>query len=291
MVKKTGLGKGLEALFNENQLTKEEEMKLENGEEIVQNLKLIDIEPNRDQPRRTFNSESLEELATSIKRYGVIQPIIVTKMDNYYQIVAGERRWRAAKKAGLIEIPCLVRENTERKNREIALIENIQREDLNPIDKALGFRQLLEEYGMTQQELSDTVGIGRSTLANNLRILNLDERVQNLAREGKISEGHCRQLLCYEDPDKQYKMALKIIATGDSVRDIERKVRNKKAVEKQKDKKYEAIYRDIEDTFQSFFGTKVKLDAKQKSGKIIIKYSSNEELERILELIRNDGNE
>ena len=291
MVKKTGLGKGLEALFNENQLTKEEEMKLENGEEIVQNLKLIDIEPNRDQPRRTFNSESLEELATSIKRYGVIQPIIVTKMDNYYQIVAGERRWRAAKKAGLIEIPCLVRDSTERKNREIALIENIQREDLNPIDKALGFRQLLEEYGMTQQELSDTVGIGRSTLANNLRILNLDERVQNLAREGKISEGHCRQLLCYEDPDKQYKMALKIIETGDSVRDIERKVRNKKAVEKQKDKKYEAIYRDIEDTFQSFFGTKVKLDAKQKSGKIIIKYSSNEELERILELIRNDGNE
>ena len=291
MVKKTGLGKGLEALFNENQLTKEEEMKLKNGEEIVQNLKLIDIEPNRDQPRRTFNSESLEELATSIKRYGVIQPIIVTKMDNYYQIVAGERRWRAAKKAGLMEIPCLVRDSTERKNREIALIENIQREDLNPIDKALGFRQLLEEYGMTQQELSDTVGIGRSTLANNLRILNLDERVQNLAREGKISEGHCRQLLCYEDPDKQYKMALKIIETGDSVRDIERKVRNKKAVEKQKDKKYEAIYRDIEDTFQSFFGTKVKLDAKQKSGKIIIKYSSNEELERIVELIRNDGNE
>ncbi len=274
MVKKTGLGKGLEALFNENQLTKEEEMKLKNGEEIVQNLKLIDIEPNRDQPRRTFNSESLEELATSIKRYGVIQPIIVTKMDNYYQIVAGERRWRAAKKAGLMEIPCLVRDSTERKNREIALIENIQREDLNPIDKALGFRQLLEEYGMTQQELSDTVGIGRSTLANNLRILNLDERVQNLAREGKISEGHCRQLLCYEDPDKQYKMALKIIETGDSVRDIERKVRNKKAVEKQKDKKYEAIYRDIEDTFQSFFGTKVKLDAKQKSGKIIIKYSN-----------------
>ena len=126
MVKKTGLGKGLEALFNENQLTKEEEMKLKNGEEIVQNLKLIDIEPNRDQPRRTFNSESLEELATSIKRYGVIQPIIVTKMDNYYQIVAGERRWRAAKKAGLMEIPCLVRDSTERKNREIALIENIQ---------------------------------------------------------------------------------------------------------------------------------------------------------------------
>lgn len=290
MVKKTGLGKGLEALFNDNQLTKEEEIKLQNGDEIVQNLKLIDIEPNRDQPRRTFNAESIEELATSIKKYGVIQPIIVTKMDNYYQIVAGERRWRAAKKAGLMEIPCLVRESTERKNKEIALIENIQREDLNPIDKALGFRQLLDEYGMTQQELSETVGIGRSTLSNNLRLLNLDERVQDLAKEGKISEGHCRQLLNYEDPEKQYKMALKIIETGDSVRDIEQRVKNKKVVEKQ-NKKYEAIYRDIEDTFQNFFGTKVKLDAKQKSGKIIIKYTSNEELERILDLIRNDGNE
>lgn len=290
MVKKTGLGKGLEALFNDNQLTKEEEVKLQNGEEIVQNLKLIDIEPNRDQPRRTFNSESIDDLATSIKKYGVIQPIIVTKMDNYYQIVAGERRWRAAKKAGLMEIPCLVRESTERKNKEIALIENIQREDLNPIDKALGFRQLLDEYGMTQQELSETVGIGRSTLSNNLRLLNLDERVQDLAKEGKISEGHCRQLLNYEDLEKQYKMALKIIETGDSVRDIEQRVKNKKVVEKQ-NKKYEAIYRDIEDTFQNFFGTKVKLDAKQKSGKIIIKYTSNEELERILDLIRNDGNE
>jgi ParB family chromosome partitioning protein len=289
MVKKTGLGKGLEALFNENQLTKEEEIKLKNGEEIVQNLKIIDIEPNRNQPRRSFNSESIDELATSIKKYGVIQPIIVTKMDNYYQIVAGERRWRAAKKAGLMEMPCLVREGTERKNKEIALIENIQREDLNPIDKALGFRQLLDEYGMTQQELSETVGIGRSTISNNLRILNLDERVQDLARNGKISEGHCRQLLAYEDPDKQYKMALRIIEMGDSVRDIEQKVKNKKVIEKQ-NKKYEAIYRDIEDTFQNFFGTKVKLDAKQKSGKIIIKYTSNEELERILDLIRNEDN-
>ena len=292
MAKKTGLGKGLDALFSDKPLTQAEEEKiLKEGEELVQNIKVIEIEPNKEQPRKHFDSESLEDLAKSIKRYGVIQPIIVNKKDNYYMIVAGERRWRASKIAGLTEIPCIVRDNDERKNREIALIENIQREDLNPIDKALGFRQLLEEYGMTQQELSDTVGIGRSTLANNLRILNLDERVQNLAREGKISEGHCRQLLCYEDPDKQYKMALKIIETGDSVRDIERKVRNKKAVEKQKDKKYEAIYRDIEDTFQSFFGTKVKLDAKQKSGKLILKYYSNVEFERILDLIRNDGNE
>ena len=224
MVKKTGLGKGLEALFNENQLTKEEEMKLKNGEEIVQNLKLIDIEPNRDQPRRTFNSESLEELATSIKRYGVIQPIIVTKMDNYYQIVAGERRWRAAKKAGLMEIPCLVRDSTERKNREIALIENIQREDLNPIEKAMGIRSLMDEYGLTQQKVADILGKARSSIANTVRILNLDQRVIELALEGKLTEGHCKSLMAIEDNDKQYEMALYMIESGDSVREAEKKM-------------------------------------------------------------------
>ena len=156
--KKTGLGKGLEALFSENQLTKEEERKLKEGEEIVQSIKAIEIEPNRDQPRRTFSSESIEELAKSIERYGIIQPIIVTKQEGYYEIVAGERRWRAAKKAGLKEIPCIVRESDERKNKEIALIENIQREDLNPIDKARGFRKLIDDYGMTQQQLADTIG-------------------------------------------------------------------------------------------------------------------------------------
>lgn len=285
MPKKTGLGKGLDALFGS--VPEEEQVK---DNETVKSLKISEIEPNRDQPRKNFDQESLEELAESIKEFGLIQPIVVCKKDDYYSIVAGERRWRACKIAGIEEIPVLVRDDDEKKNQEIALIENIQREDLNPIDKALGFRQLLDEYGMTQQELSETVGIGRSTISNNLRILNLDERVQNLAREGKISEGHCRQLLNYEDPDKQYKMALKIIETGDSVRDIEQRVKNKKVIEKQ-NKKYEAIYRDIEDTFQNFFGTKVKLDAKQKSGKIIIKYTSNEELERILDLIRNEGNE
>ena len=141
-VKKTGLGKGLEALFCENQLTKEEEKKLKDGEEIVQSIKVIEIEPNRNQPRRNFPSESIEELAKSIERYGIIQPIIVSKKDDFYEIIAGERRWRAAKKAGLKEMPCIVRENDERKNKEIALIENIQREDLNPIDKARVLRQL-----------------------------------------------------------------------------------------------------------------------------------------------------
>lgn len=284
--KKTGLGRGLEALFAENQLTKEEETKLKQGEEIVQNIKIIEIEPNRNQPRRTFSAESIEELAKSIEKYGVIQPIIVSKKENYYEIIAGERRWRASKKAGLKEMPCIVRENDERKNKEIALIENIQREDLNPIDKARGFRQLLDDYGMTQQQLADTVGLNRSTVTNTLRLLNLDERVMKLAIEGKLTEGHCRSLLCIDDPEKQYAAALSIIEKGETVRDIEQKVQNKKKAPKKEEARREAICRDIEDTFQSFFGTKVKLNAGKRSGKIVIQYSTNEELERILGLLK-----
>ena len=284
--KKTGLGKGLEALFSENQLTKEEERKLKDGEEIVQNIKVIDIEPNRNQPRRSFPAESIEELAKSVEKYGIIQPIIVTKQEGYYEIVAGERRWRAAKKAGLKTMPCIGRESKERKNKEIALIENIQREDLNPIDKARGFRQLLDDYGMTQQQLADIIGLNRSTVTNVLRLLNLDERVMQLAIEGKITEGHCRSLLTYDDPDKQYEAALRIIEKGESVNDFEKKIQNKKKVSKKYEERREAICRDIEDSFQSFFGTKVKLDAGKRSGKIIIKYSTNDELERILNLIK-----
>lgn len=284
MAKKTGLGKGLDALFSDN-LLQEEEEKLKNGEEIVKKIKIIEIEPNRNQPRKIFDNETLEELAESIKKYGIIQPIIVNKRDDYYEIVAGERRWRAAKKAGLTEMPCIVRENDERKNKEIALIENIQREDLNPIDKARGFRQLMDEYGMTQQQLSETIGLSRSGIANTVRILNLDSRVIKLAEEGKITEGHCRSLMCFQDPDKQYQAALKIIEKGETVRDIEQTVKNQKKAQKI-DPKYDAIFRDIEDSFQGFFGTKVKLDAKKRSGRIIIQYSSNEDLERILNLIK-----
>lgn len=287
MSKKTGLGKGLDALFSDKPLTQAEEEKiLKEGEELVQNIKVIEIEPNKEQPRKHFDSESLEDLAKSIKRYGVIQPIIVNKKDNYYMIVAGERRWRASKIAGLTEIPCIVRDNDERKNREIALIENIQREDLNPIEKARGFKQLLDEYELTQQELADMVGISRSALANTVRLLNLDPRIMKLAEEGKLLECHCRSLMAIDDVEKQYKAALRIIENGDTVRDIERKVKNTREARSKKDNKYEAIYRDIEDSFQSFFGTKVKLNAKKRSGTITIQYSTNEELERLLELIK-----
>lgn len=287
MAKNTGLGKGLDALFSDKTVIEEiQEEKIE-GEKI-EKIKIIDIEPNRNQPRRNFDMEAIEELAESIKIYGVIQPIIVTKKDGYYEIVAGERRWRASKKAGLTEIPCIIRNDDERKSKEIALIENIQREDLNPIEKAKGFKQLIDEYGLKQQELADIMGMNRSTVTNCLRILNLDPRVIELALEGKLTEGHCRSLLGFEDSDTQYNMALKIIETGQTVRDIERSLKNKKNVKKNSKedrKKYEAIYRDIEDRFQGFFGTKVKLDAGVKSGKIIIKYSSNEDLERMLDLI------
>jgi ParB family chromosome partitioning protein len=280
--KKTGLGKGLDALFG---APLEEEVEQKENGELVQKLKLIDIEPNDGQARKTFNEESIEELAESIKKYGVIQPIIVTKKNNYYQIIAGERRWRASKKAGLTEIPAIVRDDDERKNREISLIENIQREDLNPIDKARGIKVLMEEYSLTQQEVADILGKSRSSIANSVRILNLDERVIQFALEGKLTEGHCKALMSIDDNEKQYQMALNIIESGDTVQQAEKKMQTKKKMKK-KDEKYEAIFRDIEDTFQGFFGTKVKLDAGPKKGKIIIQYASNEDLERILELIK-----
>ena len=280
MAKKTGLGKGLEALFADNNTIEE----VQEGEKIL-NLKLLEVEPNRDQPRKHFDEEALEELAESIKRYGLIQPIIVSKKDGYYSIIAGERRWRACKKAGLTEIPAIVREDDERKNREIALIENIQREDLNAYEKAIGIKVLMEEYELTQQEVSQILGKSRSAIANTVRILNLDERVLELVKEGKLTEGHCRTLLPIEDGDKQYMAALRMIEKGTTVREAEQRNKLKKQQKKKSDK-YEAIYRDIEDSFQSFFGTKVKLDAGKKKGKIVIEYTSNEDLERILELIK-----
>lgn len=285
MNKKTGLGKGLNALFAEAPIIEEEEQILQSDNDSIQKIKLINIEPNREQPRRTFDDESIDELAESIKRYGLIQPIVVTKKEDYYQIVAGERRWRASKKAGLVEVPCIIREEDEKKNKEIALIENIQRQDLNPIEKAKGFKQLMDEYGMTQMQLSEAIGISRSAVANTVRILNLDERVINLALEGKLTEGHCRSLMSIVDGDKQYEMALQIIKTGDSVRDIERKVKNTKKLKK-KDQRYEAIFKDIEESFSGFFGSPVKLNAGKRKGKIIIEYASNEDLERILDLIK-----
>lgn len=286
MAKNSGLGRGLNALFSESTILKEINKDEKGQEELVKSIKIIDIEPNKDQARKKFNEDSLKELATSIKNYGVLQPIIVENKGKFYQIIAGERRWRAAKLAGLSTIPCLIRNEDEQKIKEISLIENIQRENLNPIEKALGYKELIDNYNLTQQELSEKLGISRPYVTNTLRILNLDKRVIDLALEGKLSEGHCKSLMAITDPDEQYNIALKIIETGGTVSDIERVVKNKKKAPK-KDTRNEAIFKDIEDRFQNFFGTKVKLKAGPRSGRIIINYSSNDELERILETIRD----
>lgn len=289
MAKMTGLGKGLDALFTVNNVEPVKE-EIQAGE-VIQNLKLIDVEPNKNQPRQQFDSEKIDELAESIKEYGVIQPIIVTKENDHYKIVAGERRWRAAKKAGIGEIPAIVRDYSEQTNREVALIENIQRENLNPIEKAFALKELLDKYELTQLQLSERLGISRSRIANTIRILNLDERVIELAKSGELSEGHCRALLRIEDPEKQYQTARFMIESGDSVHEAEKQImakqtKGEKTAKKAKNTRYNALYRDIEDSFRSFFGSKVKLNAGPRAGKIIIEYSSNEELARLLEIVK-----
>lgn len=284
MAKSTGLGRGLDALFSESKVLKD--MKQDQGE-IVKNIKIIEIEPNPTQARKHFNEEAIEELANSIKNYGVLQPIIVENKGKFYRIIAGERRWRAAKKAGLTEIPCLVRDEDEQRNKEISLIENIQRENLNPIEKALGYKELIDNYNLRQQDLADKLGISRPYVTNTLRILNLDERVLQLALDGKLTEGHCKSLVSIQDPEKQYKAALRIIEKNGTVSDAEEMVKSEKKPVK-KDKRYEAICRDIEDSFENYFGTKVKLKAGTRSGSIVIHYSTNEELERILGLVKGD---
>ncbi len=286
MAKSSGLGKGLDALFAESSVLKDMKQ-AENKEELIKNIKLVEIEPNVNQARKKFDEESLQELAQSIKTYGVIQPIIVESKNGFYRIIAGERRWRAAKIAGLEEIPSIIRNEDEQRNKEISLIENIQRENLNPIEKALGYKELIDNYNLRQQDLADKLGVSRSNITNTLRILNLDKRVIELAVEGQLTESHCRSLLAIENPEKQYAAALRIIEQGQSVRDIERTVKNKRNLAK-KNARYEAVYRDIEDSFQHFFGTKVKVAAKANSGRIVIQYSSNDELERLLDLIKSN---
>ena len=279
MAKMSGLGKGLDALFGP---APEEEQMQEN--DVLKNLKVTEVEPNRDQPRKNFDQEALEELAESIKEYGLIQPIVVTKKDGYYGIVAGERRWRASKIAGLTEIPAIVREDNERVNSEISLIENMQREDLNPYEKAVGVRTLIDNYGLSQEEVAKKLGKGRSTIANIVRILNLEPRVLEMAKEGKLSEGYCKALLAITDPEKQYKTAIQMIERGATVRQVEKKARIKETKE-ELDRNH-ILYKSIEDNFQSFFGSKVRLDAGKRRGKIIIEYTSNDDLERILNLIK-----
>jgi ParB family transcriptional regulator, chromosome partitioning protein len=277
MVRK-GLGKGLGALI----------VSADTDEPGIKELKINEIEPNLNQPRKHFNDEKLAQLAESIKQHGIVQPLIVKKEDNTYKIVAGERRWRAARLAGLNNVPVIIKDLTSKQVMEIALIENLQREDLNPIEEAEAYEKLISEYGMTQEEISRTVGRSRPAIANSIRLLTLGEKLKNFVIGGDISSGHARALLSIEDKEMQLKAVDEIIKRGLNVRETESLVKRlltKK--DKKKIKKQDEEYQAIEEKFREVFGTKVRILNNSKSGKILIEYYSLEELERIVELVNN----
>ena len=259
---------------------------------VEQTLKLNLIEPNSEQPRKNFDEESLQELADSIRQYGILQPWIVQKKGNHYEIIAGERRWRAAKLAGITDVPVLIREYDKQQTMEIALIENVQRADLNPIEEAQAFQQLIQEFHLTQEEIANRVSKNRATITNSMRLLKLDVRVQDMLADGKISSGHARALLGLEEGERQYQVAVKINEEKLSVRDVEKlvKMMNRPPKEKKPEKgpDIDLIYRQVEDKLKSIMGTKVVINQKDKNkGRIEIEYYSQEELERLIELMES----
>lgn len=290
--KKRGLGKGLSALIPDEPILDSNE-----AQPNDKKIELIDInliKPNVEQPRKEFQNEALDELVESIKRHGILQPIILRKINEGYGIVAGERRWRAAKKAGLDKVPSIIRELDQIEVSQIALIENIQREDLNPIEEAMAYKNLSKKYKLTQEEISQAVGKSRSYIANSMRLLNLDESVLEKISKGLISSGHGRALLSIEDSEKRIKLCDTIIEKNLSVRETEALVKDlennntkdtleKKVVKKEKIK--DPFILEIEETLRKLFGTKVQISKGSKKGKIEIEYYSDEDLERILELL------
>lgn len=300
VAKKSGLGKGLDALIpaapkktvskavKEEKVVPKQETVVKKGVEM---LKITDIEPNREQPRKKFDEDALLELADSIKQFGVIQPLIVQKRDNYYEIIAGERRWRAAKIVGVKEIPVIIKDYSDQEIMEISLIENIQREDLNPIEEAYAYKRLLEEYHLKQDEVAEKVSKSRTAVTNSIRLLKLDKRVQQMVIDDMISTGHARSLITLEDGDLQYTIATRIFDEKLSVRETEKLMKNlqKEKKEPVKEEKVNSfIYKDIEEKIKAILGTKVTVDHKANNkGKISIEYYSNEELERILFLLES----
>lgn len=314
MGKKSALGKGLGAIFgddvventqtiekknvsretsvrkNSNAETVKEE---EPGKEYMMKLSLID--PNGEQPRKDFNQEQIAELADSIKRYGVLQPLLVQKKGERYEIIAGERRWRAAKEAGIKEVPVVVREYTKQQSMEIALIENVQRADLNPIEEAMAYQQLMQEFDLTQEEIAERVSKNRATITNSMRLLKLDKRVQEMLVQGQLSSGHARALLALEEGEQQYQVALKIIGEKLSVREVEKLVKaltkpkkTPKEKENEEERDLSFIFRDLEERMKQVMGTKVVINKRDKNkGKVEIEYYSEAELERIVELIES----
>lgn len=308
-VKKGGLGKGLDSLIpsgnprgkksvvSAEQNTEKREVVEKIVEKIVEKpvemkVKIGEVEPNREQPRKKFDEDALLELSESIKQFGILQPLLVQKKDGYYEIIAGERRWRAAKLAGVKEVPVIVKDFTSQEIVEISLIENIQREDLNPIEEALAYKRLMEEFRLKQDEIAERVSKSRTAVTNSIRLLKLDERVQRMVVDEMISTGHARALLAIEDGDDQYTIAMKIFDEKLSVRETERLVKNlqnpKPKKENVADTQMEVIYYQLEEKIKSIVGTKVSIHQKNnQKGKIEIEYYSQAELERLIEMFES----
>lgn len=295
-IKKKGLGKGLDSLIPDNKSMKSvtSEKTVESKEDAaaksgVQVMKINEVEPNRDQPRKNFDEDALLELSDSIKQFGVLQPLLVRKRKDYYEIIAGERRWRAAKLAGVKEVPVIEKEYTDQEILEIGLIENIQRENLNPIEEAIAYKRLLEEFKLKQDEVAERVSKSRTAVTNSMRLLKLSDKVQQMIIDDMISTGHARALLAIDDPELQYTLANKIFDEKLSVRETEKLVKEIKNPKKPKEKKPVAnsfIYQDLEEKMNSVFGTKVSIASKGKGkGKIEIEYYSDDELEHLFDMM------
>lgn len=308
---RTGLGKGIDSLIpvSENRAKSKKDAPVKTKEvvkevikEVVKEvpaetfLKISDIEPNREQPRKVFNKDALEELADSIKQYGVVQPLVVQKRDGYYEIIAGERRWRAAKLAKIKEVPVIIKDYSPQEIMEIALIENIQRQDLNPIEEAMAYKRLIDEYDLLQDEVAKKVSKSRSAVTNSMRLLKLPEEVQQMLVNEDLSMGHARALLAIDNNEIQIKAANEVISRRLSVRETEKLVKllsNPKNIEvKQKNPEEEVIYNKIQERLEGITGSKVKINRKSgNKGKIEIEYYSNDDLERLLELFEGIQNQ
>ena len=303
MAKKArGLGKGLDALFGDMEVSVEPSSKEEESSavhdieaaETHEGIKYIDInniKPNANQPRKTFDEGKLEELADSIREHGLIQPLVVRKSTNGYEIVAGERRWRAARKIGIKEIPAIVRELSDEENMLLAIIENMQREDLDPIEEAEGISQMIETYGLSQEQVSKSLGKSRPYITNQLRLLKLPEEIRKMVSDGRLSSGHVRALITIDDEEKQIKLAVQAVEQGLSVRQVEALAKANKNVKKSKTakKKKSADVKRVEEDLKVALGTKVNLNQNGKKGKIEIEFYSKDELERLIELFKSLG--
>lgn len=296
MAVKKGLGKGLDSLITnkvEKPVEPKGDVKVDNANGAVL-MNINKVEPNREQPRKKFDEDALLELSESIKQFGVLQPLLVTERDDYYEIIAGERRWRAAKLAGIKEVPVIIKKLTEQEIMIISLLENIQREDLNPIEEAQGYKRLIEEFNLKQDEVAEQVSKSRTAVTNAMRLLKLNEKVQQMLIDEMLTTGHARALLAIDDQEKQYEVAQRIFDEKLSVRDTEKLVKNlqnEKAddpVSKNKiDPQLLAVYRDLEEQMKAVLGTKVFINPKDdKKGKLEIEYYSQDELDRIIDLLR-----